>query len=149
MCAETPPELKDVLHLSGADSFHVKIKNKICTEKNLKYINIKNIYFNLVFKSQYTCTKNMGNNDFHHYQKLNQSLTDIGFSDDIRLKIYSIVAGVLHLGNVTFDDSDDATVSCSSEKTLNIISLLIGVDSTKLRETLTFRTIRTNEGEIR
>lgn len=61
--------------------------------------------------------------DYMGFKLLDQALSRIGFSDSAKVELYAIVAAVLHLGNVTFEDipnaeHDGCQVSTSSENAL-------------------------------
>lgn len=68
----------------------------------------------------------------------------MGMSDSTKLEIYSLVAGVLHLGNVSFEDNPEdvrggCQVSKSSEHSVSITAKLLGVDSFELGQALVSR----------
>lgn len=85
--------------------------------------------------------------DYEGFKQLDQVLSRIGFSDLAKAELYAIVASVLHLGNVTFEEipnaeHDGCQVSTSSENALIFASKLIGVDSFELRQALVSRAIQ-------
>jgi len=45
--------------------------------------------------------------DIADFKLTDDAMTHMGMSDDDKLAIYTIIAGVLHLGNVSFEDSQD------------------------------------------
>jgi len=48
--------------------------------------------------------------DIADFKLTDDAMTHMGLSDADKLAIYTIIAGVLHLGNVSFEDShDDST----------------------------------------
>ena len=48
--------------------------------------------------------------DIADFQLTDSAMTHMGLSDDEKLAIYTVIAGVLHLGNVSFEEShDDST----------------------------------------
>lgn len=85
---------------------------------------------------------------------MDQALTRLGLSESTKLEIYALVAAVLHLGNVTFEENPDdvrggCQVSKSSEQALAITSKLIGVDSFELRQALVSRVMQSKGGGIK
>ena len=47
--------------------------------------------------------------DVTDFQLTDGAMTHMGLSNEEKLSIYSIIAGVLHLGNITFEDPVDDT----------------------------------------
>lgn len=46
--------------------------------------------------------------DFNDFQRLSKALLSIGFSEKQREEIFKTLSGILHLGNVKFEDSNDS-----------------------------------------
>lgn len=89
--------------------------------------------------------------DYEDFQQLDQALSRIGLSDSTKLELYALVAAVLHLGNVTFEENPEdvrggCQVSKSSEHALSMTSKLIGVDSFELRQALVSRVMQSKGG---
>lgn len=89
--------------------------------------------------------------DFEDFQQLDQALSTLGLAHSIKLEIYALVAAVLHLGNVTFEENPDdvrggCQVSKSSEYALSMTSKLIGVDPSELRQALVSRVMQSKGG---
>lgn len=85
--------------------------------------------------------------DYENFQQLDQALSRVGFSDSTKHELYSLVAAVLHLGNVEFEEHSEnpqggCHVSISSEKAVSMASLLIGVNSFELCQALVSRAIQ-------
>lgn len=92
--------------------------------------------------------------DYDDFQQLDQALSRLGLTDSTKFEIYALVAAVLHLGNITFEENPDdvrggCQVSKSSEQTLAITSKLIGVDSFELRQALVSRVMQSKGGGIK
>lgn len=92
--------------------------------------------------------------DYNDFQQLDQALTRLSLSESTKLGIYAMVAGVLHLGNVTFEENPEdvrggCQVSKSSEHSLSITAKLIGVDSFELRQALVSRVMQSKGGGIK
>lgn len=86
--------------------------------------------------------------DLKDFQNLEKSLDHLEVGPADRLSIFTVVASVLHLGNVDFeDDPDDTRGGCrvqdSTEASLKLAAQLIGVDIDELRTSLTSRVMQT------
>ncbi|XP_053970179.1 myosin heavy chain 95F isoform X3 [Anastrepha ludens] len=89
--------------------------------------------------------------DYNHFQNLDRALGRLGLTEVNKLEIYSLVAAVLHLGNISFEEiPDDARGGCqvseTSEKSLTITSKLLGVDPSELRQALVSRVMQSKGG---
>lgn len=92
--------------------------------------------------------------DYNDFQDLDQALTRLGLSESQKFEIYGLVAAVLHLGNINFEDNpEDAKGGCrvsqNSEKALAITANLIGLDSFELRQALVSRVMQSKGGGIK
>jgi myosin-6 len=79
-------------------------------------------------------------------------MNDIGISQQDKLHIYNILAGILHLGNINFEDDHESTqngckIIPTSEQVLIITAQMLHVDLHDLRNVLLTR-ILTNENTI-
>ncbi|EFN62017.1 Myosin heavy chain 95F [Camponotus floridanus] len=80
-----------------------------------------------------------------------QAFTRLGLTDAKRMEIYTMVAAVLHLGNITFEDNPEDTkggcrITADSEKAVVISAKLLGVDPEELRQTLVSKVMQTSRG---
>lgn len=92
--------------------------------------------------------------DYDDFQQLDQALSRLGLTESTKFEIYALVAAVLHLGNITFEENPEdvrggCQVSKTSEQTLAITSKLIGVDSFELRQALVSRVMQSKGGGIK
>lgn len=92
--------------------------------------------------------------DIQDFTNMDQALTRLGLSDKDKLDIYTIVAAVLHLGNVTFEDNPEDTkggcqVCARSEKSLATAAGLMGVDKGELRQALVSKVMMTSRGGMK
>lgn len=65
-----------------------------------------------------------------------------------------MVAAVLHLGNITFEDNPEDTkggsrITASSEKSVATSAALLGVDADELRQALVSKVMQTSRGGIK
>ncbi|XP_058443586.1 myosin heavy chain 95F isoform X1 [Malaya genurostris] len=92
--------------------------------------------------------------DYNDFQDLDQALARLGLSDVQKFQIYGLVAAVLHLGNICFEENpEDAKGGCrvthGSEKALVITGSLIGLDPSELRQALVSRVMQSKGGGIK
>lgn len=89
--------------------------------------------------------------DVRCYEQTDRALTNFGLNEHQKLEIYSIVAAVLHLGNISFcDDPDDNRGGCridpASERALSSTARLVGLDRDLLCQALVTRVMSTARG---
>ena len=82
---------------------------------------------------------------------MEKALTHLGLEDKDKIGVYAVVAAVLHLGNISFeDDPDDQRGGCrvtsKSEGSLKTAAALVGVDEDELKQALTSRVMQTAKG---
>lgn len=70
------------------------------------------------------------------------------------MEIYTMVAAVLHLGNITFEENPEDTkggcrITVDSEKAVGISAKLLGVDPEELRQALVSKVMQTSRGGIK
>lgn len=79
---------------------------------------------------------------------IDDTLRSFGTSCDTNLKIYELLAAILHLGNIGFEDSDDTCgILASTEIHLKIGANLLGIEASELKDAFLNRRIGiTSEG---
>ncbi|KAJ6651635.1 hypothetical protein lerEdw1_020767 [Lerista edwardsae] len=77
-------------------------------------------------------------NDQQEFQETLTAMDVVGLSGDEQALVLQIVAGILHLGNITFRESGNYAV-VESEDFLAFPSYLLAIDQQRLREKLTSR----------
>lgn len=92
--------------------------------------------------------------DHEDFHTLDQALSRLGLTEQTKFEIYALVAAVLHLGNVCFEDNPEDTrggcqVSKTSEPSMAIAAKLIGVDSFELRQALVSRVMQSKGGGVK
>ena len=85
--------------------------------------------------------------DAQDFKTVDQDLKNLGMDDQERVNVYTTIASVLHIGNITFeDDPDDNRGGCritnGSENSLQITAKLMGLDADELRRALTARVMQ-------
>lgn len=68
--------------------------------------------------------------------------------------MYSMVAAVLHLGNISFEENLEGSkggsrITSSSEGSLKIAAGIMGVDPEELRQALVSKVMQTNRGGLK
>lgn len=90
--------------------------------------------------------------DLQDFKATDSALTNFGLSSEEKVNIYKIVAAVLHLGNVSFEDSpEDSKGGCrvktgDATESLNMTASLIGLDPKELNQCLLSRIMQTSKG---
>ncbi|XP_078051109.1 myosin heavy chain 95F jaguar isoform X4 [Augochlora pura] len=154
MCAGAPPELRAKLGITKPDDFRY-LKNGctqyFCNEESEKKLN------------DLQKSRDQGNkgslhdpilDDVEGFNAIDQALTRLGLTEVERMEIYTMVAAVLHLGNVMFEDNPEDTkggsrICASSEKAVLMTAKLLGVDPEELRQALVSKVMQTSRGGIK
>lgn len=81
-------------------------------------------------------------------------MTRLGLTEVERMEIYTMVAAVLHLGNITFEDNPEDTkggsrICANSEKAVLMSAKLLAVDLEELRQALVSKVMQTSRGGIK
>ena len=63
---------------------------------------------------KYGSLKDIQMDDIADFQLTDAAMTHMGLSDAEKLAIYTVIAGVLHLGNVSFEESQDDTTGLNN-----------------------------------
>lgn len=87
------------------------------------------------------------------FDSIDSNLDTFGISVEKKFLIYSVLAAILNLGNISFEtfDSDDEKcyISSDSHEILNNVAALLRVCKTELEDVLTHRTIMVANSKIR
>ncbi|CAG2101607.1 unnamed protein product [Medioppia subpectinata] len=151
MCAGLPAQTYAKLKLSSPDTFHYL--NRGCTQ----YFSSKqsDSQLNANRKSSDHMSDGALNDpivdDIKDFKATDDALAHFGVSEADRLAIYRIVAAVLHLGNICFEDSAEdskggSQVTAQSMPSLETAAELIGVDSDSLQQSLLSRVMQLSKG---
>uniref|UniRef100_A0A8C2M6A0 Unconventional myosin-Ic n=1 Tax=Cricetulus griseus TaxID=10029 RepID=A0A8C2M6A0_CRIGR len=87
------------------------------------------------------CAKVSSINDKSDWRVVRKALSVIDFTEDEVEDLLSIVASVLHLGNIHFAADEESNAQVTTENQLKYLTRLLGVEGTTLREALTHRKI--------
>lgn len=150
LCAGAPDDLRKKLKLGAPDQFqYLKRGNTqyFCTrqsEKNLADGRKSQQYL------KQGSLRDPVLDDVKDFNVCDAAMKHLGFSDADRLGTYDMVAGILHLGNITFEDNDDAKGGCkvgkAAEDSLQTAASLLGVDKEELRDSLISRVMQATRG---
>ncbi|CAG5120933.1 unnamed protein product, partial [Candidula unifasciata] len=151
LCAGAPEDLRQKLKLAPPDHFQYLKKGNtqyFCSRKSEKSLgdNRKS--------QQYLKQGSLRDSvldDVNDFSVCDAAMKHLGFGDQERLGIYSLVAAILHLGNVAFEENaDDAKGGCkvvkSAEDSLQTTASLLGVDKEELRDSLISRVMQATRG---
>ncbi|XP_065211254.1 myosin heavy chain 95F-like isoform X1 [Planococcus citri] len=154
LCAGAPEQLREKLKITNPDDFNYLRKG--CTQYFTKNATEKTLKPNQISANH----KKRGNlkdpllDDVIDFQNVDRALSSIELSEAEKYNIYSVVAAVLHLGNIEFEENTDnnkggSKVVDQSEKSLRIAAQLLSVDCDELRQALLTKVMMTNRGGIK
>ncbi|KAG5673983.1 hypothetical protein PVAND_003979 [Polypedilum vanderplanki] len=153
LCAGAPQSLRDKFHIGKPDDYRYLAG---CTQYFASSITDKQIQNTQKSKDhiQKGSLKDPILDDFIDFKELDQALSRIGLNESMRTEIYGIVAAVLHLGNIAFEENPEDTrggcrIMQEAEISLEIASKLIGCDSFELRQALTSRVMQSKGGGVK
>ncbi|MBN3324288.1 MYO1E protein, partial [Atractosteus spatula] len=84
-------------------------------------------------------------NDKQEFSETMNAMTVVGLSPDDQATVLQLVAGILHLGNITFQEQGNYAV-VESEDFLAFPAYLLGIEQGRLKEKLTSRTMDSKWG---
>uniref|UniRef100_A0A4W3JES1 Myosin Ic, paralog b n=1 Tax=Callorhinchus milii TaxID=7868 RepID=A0A4W3JES1_CALMI len=87
------------------------------------------------------CAKVSSINDKNDWKTVRKALSIIDFSDRDVEELLNIIASVLHLGNVQCLEDDNGNATINGENQVKLLSRLLEVSATVLRESLTHKKI--------
>nr|CAB3264159.1 unconventional myosin-VI [Phallusia mammillata] len=146
LCCGAPDDIKTKLHLMNPDSFRY-LKNG-CTQYFLTKDDLQKVKPDRLSEQQKKkgALNDILLNDYKDFSRISNSMKEMGISDGDIMEIFQVVAGVLHLGNITFEDAGGSSGGCmvsdSSRESVKITAELLGLDPTSLTEALTTRSMR-------
>ncbi|XP_028251714.1 myosin VIb isoform X6 [Parambassis ranga] len=153
LCAGASEDLKKKLHLDSPDSF--RYLNRGCTRYFASKDADKQIMQNRKSPEDNKHVK-MGAlkdpllDDQGDFNRMCVAMKKIGLNDTEKLDLFRVVAGVLHLGNIDFEETGSSSGGCvlknQSNQTLECCADLLGLDQDDLRVSLTTRVMLTTAG---
>ncbi|XP_058854769.1 unconventional myosin-Ie isoform X2 [Acipenser ruthenus] len=127
-----------VMRNPGERSFHIfyqLIEGASAEQKSSLGITSLDYYYYLNQSGSYTVDDI---NDKSDFQETVHAMNVIGIFAEERALVLQIVAGVLHLGNISFKEAGNYA-AVESEEFLAFPAFLLGIDQTRLKEKLTSR----------
>ncbi|XP_065176909.1 unconventional myosin-IXa-like [Sycon ciliatum] len=97
-------------------------------------------YLNHTVDGQEKCYQVPAIDDKAEFKKLCKSLDDVKFTARSQEEVFTLVAALLHLGNVEFETGEDGLSSVKNEDTLRFVGQLLKVEEATLSLSLTQRT---------
>ncbi|CAM4808391.1 unnamed protein product [Rotaria magnacalcarata] len=138
LCVDAPARIRKSLQLNSPDTYHYL--NQDCSQT-------KQLTKSYPQDTDFKCEQLVSNlklNDTNGFIKYDQIMNDIGISQEDKLNIYSILAGILHLGNINFEDDSESTqngckIISTNEQALIMTAQILHVDVHDLRNVLLAR----------
>ncbi|XP_062952221.1 unconventional myosin-VI isoform X4 [Cynocephalus volans] len=150
LCAGASEDIREKLHLSSPDNF--RYLNRGCTRYFANKDTDKQILQN---RKSPECLK-AGSlkdpllDDHGDFIRMCTAMKKIGLDDEEKLDLFRVVAGVLHLGNIDFEEAGSTSGGCNlknkSTQSLEYCAELLGLDQDDLRVSLTTRVMLTTAG---
>ncbi|KAM9842647.1 myosin VIb [Aulostomus maculatus] len=150
LCAGASEDIKKKLHLDSPDSF--RYLNRGCTRYFASKDSDKQIMQNRKSPEHVKigALKDPLLDDQADFNRMCVAMKKIGLDDTEKLDLFRVVAGVLHLGNIDFEETGSTSGGCvlknQSGQTLEYCADLLGLDQDDLRVSLTTRVMLTTAG---
>ncbi|KAG1927316.1 unconventional myosin-VI [Pimephales promelas] len=153
LCAGAPEDIKEKFHLSSPDCFRYLCRG--CTRyfstKDSEKLIPQNRKSPELLKAG--PLKDPLLDDHADFKRMCVAMKKIGLDDTEKLNLFRVVAGVLHLGNIDFEEAGSTSGGCVLKKTcgqsLQFCAELLGLDEEDLRVSLTSRVMLTSAGGVK
>ncbi|TRZ24736.1 hypothetical protein HGM15179_002438 [Zosterops borbonicus] len=150
LCAGAPEDIREKLYLSSPDNF--RYLNRGCTRFFANKETDKQILQNRK-SPEYLKEGSLKDpllDDHGDFNRMCTAMKRIGLDDEEKLDLFRVVAGVLHLGNIDFEEAGSTSGGCTprarSQGALERCAALLGLDEDDLRGSLTSRVMLTTAG---
>lgn len=150
LCAGASEDIREKLHLSSPDNF--RYLNRGCTRYFANKETDKQILQNRK-SPEYLKAGSLKDpllDDHGDFIRMCTAMKKIGLDDEEKLDLFRVVAGVLHLGNIDFEEAGSTSGGCNlknkSTPSLEYCAELLGLDQDDLRVSLTTRVMLTTAG---
>ncbi|XP_047413794.1 unconventional myosin-VI [Sciurus carolinensis] len=150
LCAGASEDIREKLHLSSPDNF--RYLNRGCTRYFANKETDKQILQNRR-SPEYLKAGSLKDpllDDHGDFIRMCTAMKKIGLDDEEKLDLFRVVAGVLHLGNIDFEEAGSTSGGCNlknkSTQSLEYCAELLGLDQDDLRVSLTTRVMLTTAG---
>ncbi|XP_064618049.1 unconventional myosin-VI-like [Liolophura sinensis] len=151
LCAGAPEDMRQALKLGAPDQFHYLARGNtqfFCGRETEKNLDAKRK------SQQYLKSGSLHDpilDDVKDFRVMHEAMTKMGMTDPDKMAVYTLVAAVLHMGNISFEENhEDSKGGCkvkgSAEASLSITATLLSVDKEELREALISRVMQATKG---
>uniref|UniRef100_H2MSB1 Unconventional myosin-VI n=1 Tax=Oryzias latipes TaxID=8090 RepID=H2MSB1_ORYLA len=153
LCAGASEDIRQKFHLSSPDTF--RYLNRGCTRYFASKDTNDHILQNRKSSEHTKCgpLKDPLLDDHGDFNRMCVAMKKIGLDDTEKLDLFKVVAGVLHLGNIDFEEAGSTSGGCTiknqSSKTLECCAELLGLEEEDLRVSLTTRAMVTTAGGVK
>ncbi|KAM6954644.1 myosin VIa isoform 2-T2 [Aplochiton taeniatus] len=150
LCAGASEDIREKFHLGSPDGF--RYLNRGCTRFFANKDTDKQILQNRKSPEHLKAgpLKDPLLDDQGDFNRMSVAMKKIGLDDAEKLDLFRVVAGVLHLGNIDFEEAGSTSGGCNikkqSSQTLEYCAELLGLDEDDLRVSLTTRVMLTTAG---
>ncbi|KAG1972412.1 myosin VIb isoform X1 [Pimephales promelas] len=153
LCAGASEDIRNRLHLNSPENF--RYLNRGCTRYFANKDSDKQIMQNRKSTEDHKhgkvgALKDPLLDDLGDFNRMVVAMKRIGLDDTEKLNLFRVVAGVLHLGNIDFEETGSTSGGCilknQSSQTLEYCAELLGLDQDDLRVSLTTRVMLTTAG---
>uniref|UniRef100_A0A671USV6 Unconventional myosin-VI n=1 Tax=Sparus aurata TaxID=8175 RepID=A0A671USV6_SPAAU len=153
LCAGATEDIRQKFHLSSPDTF--RYLNRGCTRFFASKDTDKQILQNRKSPEHLKAgpLKDPLLDDQGDFNRMCVAMKKIGLDDTEKLDLFRVVAGVLHLGNINFEEAGSTSGGCTiknqSSQTLEYCAELLGLEEDDLRVSLTTRVMLTTAGGVK
>uniref|UniRef100_A0A673G8J6 Unconventional myosin-VI n=1 Tax=Sinocyclocheilus rhinocerous TaxID=307959 RepID=A0A673G8J6_9TELE len=150
LCAGASEDIRNMLHLNSPDNF--RYLNRGCTRYFANKDSDKQIMQNRKSPEhgKVGALKDPLLDDLGDFNRMVVAMKKIGLDDTEKLNLFRVVSGVLHLGNIDFEETGSTSGGCilknQTSQTLEYCAELLGLDQDDLRVSLTTRVMLTTAG---
>ncbi|XP_028858622.1 myosin VIa isoform X12 [Denticeps clupeoides] len=150
LCAGASEDIRQRFYLSSPDTF--RYLNRGCTRFFSTKDTDKQILQNRKSPEHLKAgpLKDPLLDDHGDFNRMCVAMKKIGLDDTEKLDMFRVVAGVMHLGNIDFEEAGSTSGGCNirnqSRETLEHCAELLGLDEEDLRISLTTRVMLTTAG---
>uniref|UniRef100_A0A8C7LLA3 Unconventional myosin-VI n=1 Tax=Oncorhynchus mykiss TaxID=8022 RepID=A0A8C7LLA3_ONCMY len=150
LCAGASEDIRTKFHLESPDAF--RYLNRGCTRFFANKDTDKQILQNRKSPEHLKSgpLKDPLLDDQGDFNRMCGAMKKIGLDDTEKLDLFRVVAGVLHLGNIDFEEAGSTSGGCTiknqSSQTVEYCAELLGLEESDLRVSLTSRVMLTTAG---
>ncbi|XP_047015857.2 myosin VIa isoform X5 [Ictalurus punctatus] len=150
LCAGAPEDIREKFHLSSPNCF--RYLNRGCTRYFATKDTDQKVLQNRKSPEHLKAgpLKDPLLDDHGDFNRMAVAMKKIGLDDAEKLDLFRVVAGVLHLGNIDFEEAGSTSGGCNlkkqSSQALKHCAELLGLDEEDLRVSLTTRVMLTTAG---